>query len=320
VWAIRWGYTPFPAAAEADSLRAVAAEGLRKGYLYLSDADARPDYASDPRVNLWDDAATEQDFWRQQTAARRLAMRRFTDRAVRPGDPVALLQERFVPVYFMHRFALNRLAKTLGGVEYANVVRGDGQQATRAVSAARQRAALALVAGALAPAALDVPDTVRALLGPGAEAVTPGVELFRSQTRPVFDALGAARTLAGMVADAALQRDRAARLVQQSAFDAGQLSLAEAVDALLDATRPAAPAGGEREAALRRVAHRAVLDRLLALAADSAASPEVRAMAELKLGRGRRGAPAPAPRDARRARVDPRRRRGPPRLPARRGR
>jgi hypothetical protein len=284
VWAIRWGYTPFPAAAEADSLRAVAAEGLRKGYLYLSDADARPDYASDPRVNLWDDAATEQDFWRQQTAARRLAMRRFTDRAVRPGDPVALLQERFVPVYFMHRFALNRLAKTLGGVEYANVVRGDGQQATRAVSAARQRAALALVAGALAPAALDVPDTVRALLGPGAEAVTPGVELFRSQTRPVFDALGAARTLAGMVADAALQRDRAARLVQQSAFDAGQLSLAEAVDALLDATRPAAPAGGEREAALRRVAHRAVLDRLLALAADSAASPEVRAMAELKLG------------------------------------
>jgi hypothetical protein len=284
VWAIRWGYTPFPAASEADSLRAIAAEGLRKGYLYLSDADARPDYASDPRVNLWDDAATEQDFWRQQTAARRLAMRRFTDRAVRPGDPVALLQERFVPVYFMHRFALNRLAKALGGVEYATAVRGDGQQVTRAVSAARQRAALAQVAGALAPAALDVPDTVRALLGPGAEAVTPGVELFRSQTRPVFDALGAARTLAGMVADAALQRDRAARLVQQSAFDAGQLSLAEAVDALLDATRPAGPGGAEREAALRRVAHRAVLDRLLALAADSSASPEVRAMAELKLG------------------------------------
>ena len=141
VWAIRWGYTPFPAASEADSLRAVVAEGLRKGYAYLTDADARPDYASDPRVNLWDDGTTEQEFWVRQTAVRRLAMRRFSERAVRPGDPIALLQERFVPVYFMHRFALNRLAKTLGGMEYANVLRGDGQQATRPVDARRQRAA-----------------------------------------------------------------------------------------------------------------------------------------------------------------------------------
>src|SRR5215207_995278 len=37
VWVIRWGYGIFAAAAERDSLRAIAAEGLRKGYLYLSD-------------------------------------------------------------------------------------------------------------------------------------------------------------------------------------------------------------------------------------------------------------------------------------------
>jgi hypothetical protein len=47
-------------------------------------------------------------------------------------------------------------------------------------------------------------------------------------------------------------------------------------------TAPAAGAG--REAALRRVAQRALFDRVLALAADAEASPEVRAMAELKLG------------------------------------
>ena len=56
VWAIHWGYGIFPAATEADSLRAIVDEGLRKGYLYLSDIDARPEYGSDPRVNLWDDA------------------------------------------------------------------------------------------------------------------------------------------------------------------------------------------------------------------------------------------------------------------------
>jgi hypothetical protein len=213
-------------------------------------------------------------------------MGRFSERAVRPGDPLALLHERFAPVYFMHRFALNGLAKTIGGLEYATVLRGDGQQATRAVDAARQREALGLLAAALAPAELDVPDTVRALLGPGAEQVTPGVELFGSRTRPAFDALGAARTLAQMVVDAALQRERAARLVQQAAFDPRQLTLSEAIDALAAAVAPRAAGAGAtgRDAALRRVAHRALVDRLLALAADSAAAPEVRAMAELKLG------------------------------------
>jgi hypothetical protein len=289
VWAIRWGYTPFPAASEADSLRAVAAEGVRKGYLYLSDADARPESASDPRTTLWDDAATAPEFWRRQTAVRRLAMARFGERAVRPGDPVALLQERFAPVYFMHRFALNGLAKTVGGLEYANVVRGDGQQATRPVSPARQREAIALLAGALAPAELDVPDTVRTLLAPGAEQVTPEVELFGTRTRPVFDVLGAARTLAQMTVDAALQRERAARLVQQAALDPAQPALGEVIDRLVAATAPTAGAPG-RAGALRRVAHRAVVDRMLALAADSAAAPEVRAMAELKLGETRAAA------------------------------
>jgi hypothetical protein len=218
-------------------------------------------------------------------------MSRFGERAIRPGDPIALLQERFVPVYFMHRFALNSLAKTVGGVEYVNAVRGDGQQVTRAVPAARQREALTLLLEGLQPQALAIPDTVLTLLGPGAEQVTPQVELFRSRTRPVFDELGAARTLAQMGVDALLQRDRAARLVQQQLRDGAMPGLETVIDRLLAATQPddLSPAAGARPAtarpaALRRVAHRAVVDRLLALAADAEASPEVRAMAELRLG------------------------------------
>jgi hypothetical protein len=294
VWAIRWGYTPFPAAAEADSLRAVVQEGLRKGYLYLSDADARPDYASDPRTNLWDDAGTATEFWRRQASVRRAAMRRFGERNIRPGDPIALLHERFAPVYFMHRFAINSVAKAVGGMEYANAMRGDAQQVTRPVPADRQRRALGQLVELLQPQELDIPDTVRTLLGPGAEQVTPQVELFRSRTRPAFDALGAARTLAQMVVDAALQRERAARLVQQQVFDRRQMSLSDAVNQLAVGTGwpetglgeplpPGARRDSERAAALRRVAQRALFDRLLLLAADVEASPEVRAVAELSV-------------------------------------
>lgn len=284
VWVIRWGYGIFPPESEADSLRAIVADGLRRGFLYLSDADARPEYASDPRTNLWDDAATASEFLRHQMAVRRVAMQRFGLRNIRSGEPVALLQERFAPVYFMHRFALNSLAKTIGGMEYANAVRGDPQQATRPISRGQQLEALRQLMAAVQPEELAIPDTVLTLMAPGAGAITPRVELFGTRTQPAFDELGAARTLAQMVIDLVLQRERAARLVQFGTRPGLQLTFPAVLDSVVAATwrRASAPISA-RDAALQRVAQRAVTDRLILLAADSAAAPEVRGIADLKL-------------------------------------
>ena len=282
IWAIHWGYGIFPRGSEEDSLRAIVADGLKRGYLFLSDADARPEYGSDPRVSLWDDRETAMSFLENQMAVRRVALDRFGERSIRPGDPITLLQERFAPVYFMHRFALNGLTKAIGGMEYANAVRGDRQQATRPVAVARQRAALGLLLAALKPAELAIPDTVLTLLAPGATNITPPVELFGSRTRPAFDELGAARTLAQMIVDGLLQRDRAARLVEFSAHGSG-ITLGNVIDAMVGATWRAPAAATAKLAALERVAQRALADRLLLLAADSEAGPEVRAIAELKL-------------------------------------
>src|SRR4029079_11155070 len=44
VFAIPWGYGIFPPGTEKDSLAAIVRDGLKKGMLFLSDADARPDY------------------------------------------------------------------------------------------------------------------------------------------------------------------------------------------------------------------------------------------------------------------------------------
>ena len=280
VWAIRWGYGIFPPETERDSLDAIAREGLRKGFLYLSDGDARPDFASDPRTNLWDDAATPAEFLRYQMEVRRVAMQRFGLRNIRPGDPVALLQERFAPVYFMHRFAINSLAKAIGGMEYANPLSGDGQQATRAVPEAQQTRALTMLVAALSPAELAIPDTVVALMVPGASGVTPPVELFGTRTRPAFDELGAARTLSQMIVDAILQRERAARLVQQSVR--GQApSFGDVVRTVKAATWDAPVPTDRKLAAIQLVTQRALVDRLIALAADEGAMPEVRASSEL---------------------------------------
>ncbi|HUQ18799.1 MAG TPA: zinc-dependent metalloprotease [Gemmatimonadaceae bacterium] len=282
IFAIHWGYGIFPAATEQDSLRAIVADGLRRGLLFLSDADARPDYSSDPRVNLWDDAATPLDFLRHEMGVRRVALSRFNERNIRVGEPIALLQERFAPVYFMHRFAINSLSKTIGGMEYANSLRGDNTQATHPIDGPTQRRALAALIAALSPNELAIPDTVISLLGPRPYSYNPYIELFGSQTRPAFDELGAARTLAQMIVDAILQRERTARLVQFAIRGTAPLTLGETIDSLTSSWSTRA-GGSAKTDALRRVAQRAVADRLLLLAADKEASPDVRAIAEMKM-------------------------------------
>jgi hypothetical protein len=283
VFAIHWGYGIFPVGTEKDSLAAIVRDGLSKGLLFLSDADARPEYSSDPRTNLWDDAATANEFLSHEMAVRRAAMSSFGLRNIRVGEPVALLQERFVPVYFMHRFAINSLSKTIGGMEYSNAVRGDGLVATRPIDGASQRRALSALIAALAPSELAIPDTVVSLLGPRPFSYDPYVELFNSRTRPAFDELGAARTLAQMIVDGVLQRERAARLVQFANRGESPLTLSETVDELTASWSSASRSESRKTASLRRVAQRAVADRLLLLAADKEAAPEVRALVELKM-------------------------------------
>jgi hypothetical protein len=282
VWAIHWGYGIFPAAQEKDSLKAIMADGLKKGFLYLSDADARPENAADPRTNLWDDGATPGDFLKHQVDVRRVAMAHFGLRNIRDGDPLALLQDRFPLLYFFHRFAINSVTKTIGGMEYANPLKGDGQQATRPISGARQRQALASLLAELQPSELAIPDTVLTLFPPRFDAGS-NVELLGTHTTPVFDELGAARTLSQMIIDGILQPERAARLVQFASRGANPLTLAETIDKLVAATwnGPAQPSA--KLSALQRTTQRALADRLLMLAADKDAAPEVRAMAEFKI-------------------------------------
>jgi hypothetical protein len=138
---------------------------------------------------------------------------------------------------------------------------------------------------ALEPEKLRVPEKLVAQLAPepyGFDTPTTGEE-FRSRTWPAFDETGAARTLAGLVADGVLNRERAARLAAAGMNSDDALTLDEVVEELLEATWHRPWADDARAAALQGAANRAVLDRLLALAGDKQAAVEVRAVAEWAL-------------------------------------
>ena len=85
-----------------------------------------------------------------------------------------------------------------------------------------------------------------------------------------------------MIVDGILQRERAARVVAFQTRMPNPLTLGEVVDALTADWRSPS-LGSAKMDALRRVGQRAVVDRLLALAADKEAAPEVRALVDLKI-------------------------------------
>lgn len=284
-FAIRYAYSVFSPEEEETKLKQIVEEGLRKGMLFIADRDARPASAAHPRANLWDNGAEPLADLRNALAVRAVLLREFGEQAIREGEPLALLEERLAPVYFHHRFALGAAVKVIGGVEYVYAVKGDGQTAKRPIPAERQREALRLLIEALKPEQLALPESALALLAPrpfGYGEPSTGEE-FRSRTWPAFDELGAARMLAAMIVDGVLNRERAARLAAAKMKGNKALTLAEVVEELVDATWGQRWPEDPKVAALQRVAERAVLDRLLALAADKEATVEVRAVAEWAL-------------------------------------
>jgi hypothetical protein len=284
VQAVRYAYGEFPPGSDEErELRAIIEDSLRRGLLFLSDQDARRPGLAQPRAALWDNGEDPVAALETAMKVRAVALAGFGQRNVLPGTPLARLHEVLVPVYLHHRYQLEAAAKTLGGLDYAYGVRGDGQPPARPIDGERQRRALAQILRLLDPAALDLPEELLGWLLPRAFGTEPSAELFAGATGPVFDALAAAASASGMVVDALLHRERAARLVDFHRRDPRLPGLEEVLDALAAAAFGGDPANEPRRRELARVAERAVVRGLVALAADDRASPAVRSRVEGRL-------------------------------------
>ncbi len=287
--AIRYAYAEFPPGADsALELERIVAGGIAAGLAFLSDDDARPAAAAEPRANLWDNGADPVDALETTLEVRRIALERFGEHNVAAGRPLAELQEVLATVYFHHRYQLDAAAKVLGGMEYNYALRGDGQAVTEIVAPGRQRRALEVILGILAPERLDLPERVLALLAPRPFESERNPEMFASATEPAFDALGAAATAADQVTRALLEPARLGRLVDFHRRDRSLPGPEEVFATMLErAFEPALEGEDPRHGELRHVTRRVVVDRWLALAKDPAASPAVRAHAELALRQAR---------------------------------
>jgi hypothetical protein len=282
-WVIRYAYAQFDPANEEKELDRI----VREAPLFITDPESRPVSAAHPSASVWDAPGNNIEMLRHEIEVRRIALSQFGLRNIPMGTPLAQLEEMLVPLYLHHRYQLEAAAKSIGGLDYTYSVKEEGglvpTPTRRIVPAASQRDALNAVLSTLDPAFLEIPPRIVALIPPrGNVDVTSNTELFEHRTTPAFDPVSAAMASADITLAALFDARRAARLVQFHAEDAANPSFSEVVNDVLDVVT-------KRETgyrgAITRGSARLAATRLMDLAANRDADPQVRAEASEGLRR-----------------------------------
>ena len=257
-------YAEFAPGDEAAALARLRADIAAQGYRYVSDADARGPGDAEPDGLLWDSGPDTLATFDLLMMARRRALDAFSIGVLPPQRQTGELEARLVPVYLLHRYQTEGVARLLGGVHYAYSSAADRQAGTTPVPGAQQRAALDRLVATLGADTLALPANVLDLVTPPAVEYQRNREYFATRTAPLFDPLSAAEAGAAQTLLFLFAPERLNRLGWQHARDAAMPGVGDVLDATFRATwqRDGAvdrPAAG----AVQLAANWVVLDALL---------------------------------------------------------
>lgn len=284
-FAIKYAYSEVaPAANESAELERILQEGVAAGMLFISDADARPAGAAHPLASLWDNGGDPIAMLRHEMEVRRIGLNDFGLGNIRAGTPLSLLEAKLVPLYLHHRYQLQAAVKSLGGVYYTYAVKtANGPSPANVqtiVPAARQREALGATLDTIKVNELAISARILDLIPPNAFGYGGGTtEVFEGRTDPVFDPIAVATIAADLTISALLEHHRAARLIAFHARNAENPDFKEVVDALVARTWKAPAQANGYHAAVARAVQSLTVTRLMDVAANSEAAPQVRAVA-----------------------------------------
>ncbi len=281
--AVAFGYQDFPAGTNEDkALNDIIQQALKSGLTFLSDQDARPYGGAHPYAHLWDNGKLAPDELSRVLEIRAIALKNMGQNNIKPGAPMATLEEVLVPMYFFHRYQTEACSKWLGGLNYRYALRGDGQLATEIVAGDQQLKALDILIRTISPDALMLPENLIRNIPPRPLGYSRHRELIKLRTDLTFDPLTAAESAADMTLRLIFHPARAARLVEYHARNASYPGLGTVIDKLYNATfkRPSKPG---YEGAVQIVVNNVLLNKLMDLATDKDAPAQVRSVATLKI-------------------------------------
>ncbi len=280
---VAYAYSDFPEGTEEESaLNTILEQSAAAGHRFLSDSDARPVGGAHPKAHLWDNGAEATTELARLMDIRSKALGHLTLDHLRKGEPYSTLEDRFVPMYLLHRYQVEAVVKLIGGIDYDYAVKGPVAYRVEAVDATTQRNALMGYLNALKPEALAVPENLRTLLPPRSFSNPRTRENFLSQAGVSFDYLGIANSLSDALLGMLLHPDRANRLVTQYGFDTNQLSLKETLEVLINQHFKVKPRDAHH-AQLNAVVKSVLLKHMMYLGQQPGANPVVKAVVHEQL-------------------------------------
>ena len=221
---------------EEEELNTILENAFATGLKYLSDSDARPKGSASSSAHLWDNGGNIHDELYNILKIRKTAIDNFSLDNIKIGQPYSLLEDVFVPLYFLHRFQTEATIKLIGGLEYSYAVKGGNQTVVKRVSGTSERIALQAVLKTIAVDEIAIPKEKLALFPPRAIGFGRTRESFKSNLGVEFDAFGAVETASEMTLNLLLNPERASRLVAHKSLNKNQLGLVELIDELVAKT------------------------------------------------------------------------------------
>lgn len=280
---ITWGYQDFPQGInEENALEQIIQNSLKAGLTFLSDQDARPLGGAHPYTHLWDNGKDPVDELNRVMEIRSLALKNFGEKNIKPGAPMAMLEEVLVPMYFFHRYQAEAAVKMIGGLNYRYALRGDGQPVTELLTPQQEMKALDALIKTVDPAALALPESLLKIIPPRPLGYSRHRELIKLKTELTFDPLSAAETASDLTFSLILHPARANRLIEHHARNASLPSLESVADRLINSTFKSTPKPG-MEGAIQMATNYALFTNMAKLALSKTASAESKAIIFLKL-------------------------------------
>ncbi len=215
--AINWGYRQFASAAEeAAGLDKILDDATAKGMQFISDNDARAAGGMHPTAHLWDNGKEPVSELKEVIRVRQKALEQFGTKNLRPGMPMAMLEDVLVPIYFYHRYQAEAACKLVGGLDYTYALNGKTFKSISPLPLQTQQQALDVVLKTLEPEFLKIPDHIVKLIPPRPAGYSYGNELFRKHTGLSFDPLAPAETAADLPLSFLYHPERLSRMAQDT--------------------------------------------------------------------------------------------------------
>ena len=218
---------------EDVSLSKLLDEAFKKGARFISDQDARPLGSAHAYAHLWDNGSNVSEELENLLSIRRNSIANFSKDNIKSNQPYSVLEDVFVPLYFLHRYQTEGVTKVIGGLDYTYAIKDDGNTIVKRIPGKLERKALVSIIKTLSVEELAIPKKILNLFPPRAFNYGRTRESFKSKTGVAFDPFGAVETASAMTLGLLLHPERVTRLVQHKSLDSSQLGLVEVLDDLI---------------------------------------------------------------------------------------